>query len=77
MGVEIVFPDHNKHPAPDILGHSVFGGGADYPQRSLSNLGIYGIVAAVTTDHPKHTEWWGTDEGVAIEKKFAGANDGN
>lgn len=76
-GVEIEFPDGFRLSAPGILDHATGGGGAEYPVHSLSNLGVYGVVAALTTGKPLHTEWWGTEDGITKQRDAAGPNDSN
>lgn len=80
-GTPMVFPDGMTVTAPDV------GGRNSYSERysstshsdtySLSNLGVYGIVAAQTTPDPKHTQWWGTKEGVKKEQQAFGMDDEN
>ncbi|MEO7722233.1 MAG: hypothetical protein ABIS08_10005 [Pseudolysinimonas sp.] len=68
QGVTIVFPDGQTLMAPEIGG----GGSTqtDGPNgigdnHQVTNLGIYGVVAAESDPDGTHTRWWGSRKGIA------------
>lgn len=77
VGTPIVFPDGKSVLVPEVLGQTASGSLPDRPVHSLSNLGVYGIVATVTQGDPLRTTWWGTKEGIALQIKYNGRNNGN
>jgi hypothetical protein len=63
-GTQIIFPDGFVMFAPEIgAGGSASGNGHD-DTHTLFNFGKFGLIAGETVPHAKHTNWWGTTEGL-------------
>jgi len=77
----MVFPDGMRVAAPDMGGRTSYGerysSTSVSDTYSLANLGVYGIVASRTTPDHKHTDWWGTKEGIKKIQNAFGPNGGN
>ena len=67
--VEFVFPDGFRQKAPGIGeeegSQAPHKAGHPVPSYRLANLGVYGVVASEVSANGKHTQWWGTPEGLA------------
>jgi len=77
VGTPIVFPDGKTVRVPEVLGQTASGALPDQAVLSLSNLGVYGVVASLTQADPVRTRWWGTKDGIALQIKYNGTDDGN
>lgn len=67
-GSTVVFPDGFRVVVGRVLdfGSKSTGNSDTY---SLSNLGVYGVVAMQTTPDGNKTRWWGTVKGVEMQKR--------
>jgi hypothetical protein len=78
VGIEFIFPDGYRDHAPGIGDEE----GSQAPHKAghpvasyrLANLGVYGIVASEVSADGKHTNWWGTSEGLAKSWAAFGKN---
>jgi hypothetical protein len=71
-GQEVEFPDGTTLTAPVVGGSSgqqVSTGakGVEGDQLTLTNLGVYGVVATSRTPSGR-VSWWGTSTGIGMEK---------
>jgi hypothetical protein len=68
VGTKIAFPDGHTMTAPPGGSEDSEGGfglnTGPTDTYDLFNFGTFGLVAARTTPDGKHTDWWGTKEGL-------------
>ena len=72
-----MFPDGKTVRVPEVLGQTASGALPDQAVHSLSNLGVYGVVASLTQADPVRTTWWGTKDGIALQIKYNGRDNGD
>jgi hypothetical protein len=63
-GTRILFPDGFIAVAPEIGATESSAGNGHNDTHTLFNFGKFGLVAGETAPHAKHTDWWGTEEGL-------------
>ena len=77
VGTPIVSPDGKTIRVPEVLGQTASGSLPDQAVHGVSNLGVYGVVASLTQADPVRTTWWGTKDGIALQIRYNGRDNGN